>query len=84
MTTSPHPTNAAIIAANLMALRNRLRRALAAVRFGCSALNAGNQNLAIGSILALERQLPECEALYRTIVMLHRSCDSVEQNEVRS
>ncbi|MEQ1694823.1 MAG: hypothetical protein ABL901_03185 [Hyphomicrobiaceae bacterium] len=84
MTTTQHPTNAAIITANMMAIRYRLFRALEAVRFSCKAMKAENQDLAIGFILDVERQLPECEALYRTIVMLHRSRNSIEQNEVRS
>ena len=36
-----------------------------------------NQNLAIGNILDLERLIPECDALYRTILLLHRSRDMV-------
>ena len=35
-------------------------------------------------ILDLERILPECDALYRTVILLHRSRDSFEQNEVMS
>jgi hypothetical protein len=84
MTKPNSPTNSAIIAANLAALRARLRHASAVAFDACTAMTEQRQNLAIGTIAELERILPECEALYRTIILLHRSSDSFEQNEVHS
>jgi hypothetical protein len=82
---TPYPTTyATMIAANLDALYLRLRQALKLADDSRLAMADGKQNLAIGTIVDLERVLPECEALYRTILILHRSRDSFEQNEVRS
>lgn len=73
MRDTPESVNAAIIAANLVALHARLKIALAMVTDASRAMTADNQNLAMGSILDLESIIPECDALYRTIVLLHRS-----------
>lgn len=82
---TPYPsTYAAMIAVNLDALYHRLRQALKLADDARLAMAEGKQNLAIGTIVDLERVLPDCEALYRTILILHRSRDSFEQNEVRS
>lgn len=37
-----------------------------------SALSARQRDLAIGIVLPLERMLPECEALFRASLILHR------------
>lgn len=37
-----------------------------------AALTAGQRNLAIGTVLPLERILPECDALFRAALILHR------------
>jgi hypothetical protein len=84
MSNTPHHANAAIIAANLVALRLRLRRALHVATAAVAAMTEGNQNRAIGTILECERILPECDALFRTILLMHRSRDSFKQNEVHS
>lgn len=84
MRTTLTETNAAIIAANLVALHARLRHALAEMATASKALCDGNQNLAIGTILDLERILPECDALYRTIMLLHRSPLTFRDSEVQS
>ncbi len=76
MTQHTSPTSRDIIAANLMALHARLRTAEHTASEAIIALAARNQNLAIGHILDLDRILPECDALYRTIIMLHRSGDN--------
>ena len=78
------PTNAEIITANLAALRARLRHASVLALDACGAMTEARQNLAIGTIAELERILPECDALFRTIMLLHRSRDSFEQNAVMS
>ena len=84
MSKTSQETNAAIIAANLVALHARLRHALAEVVEASRAMCLNQQAMAIGTILDLERILPECDALYRTIIMLHRSRDSFEHSEVQS
>ncbi len=84
MTKPTTPTNAEIITANLAALRGRLRQASVLALDACTAMTEARQNLAIGTIAELERILPECDALFRTIMLLHRSRDSFEQNEVHS
>ena len=84
MTKPSIPTNAAIIAANLAALRARLRHAGILALDACTAMTEHRQNLAIGTIASLEHILPECDALFQTIMLLHRSRDSFEQNEVHS
>jgi hypothetical protein len=62
-----------LMAANLDMLHQMLDRAhTSAVQAG-AAMAAGQRNLAIGHALDLEQLLPESEALYRTILMLHRS-----------
>ena len=83
MTKPTTPTNAEIIAANLAALHGRLRHASVLaptlVRHGRGASEPRHRHNR-----GLERILPECDALYRTIMLLHRSRDSFEQNEVHS
>jgi len=39
-------------------------------------MSAGERNLAIGNILDLEQLLPEAEALYRAIIVLHKDRDA--------
>ena len=63
---------ATAIAANLHVLRLRLRIAADLVAEACTAMAAGQQNLAIGTICDLERGLPECDALLRATLVLHR------------
>jgi hypothetical protein len=75
--TKPTPPNTSeIIAANLMALHARLEAAEETAGGAIIALAARNQNLAIGHLLDLDRILPECDALYRTIILMHRSGDN--------
>lgn len=68
----------------MMALHIRLQVAQRAASHGIIALADHDQNLAVGHLLDVERMLPECDALTRIIVLLHRSRDSFEQNEVHS
>ena len=84
MSNTSQETNAAIIAANLVALHARLQHALAEVKEAQRALVLNQQNLAIGTILEIEHFLPECAALCRTIILLHRSRDRFEASEVQS
>jgi hypothetical protein len=84
MSTMTEPTNAAIIAANLHALRQRLRRGLTVTTAAINAASDNKPTLAIGTCLDLETLLAECASLYRTIMLLHRSNGGVEQNEVHA
>ncbi|RTL70317.1 MAG: hypothetical protein EKK41_12800 [Hyphomicrobiales bacterium] len=77
MSDTPSEINAAIISANLVALHARLKLGLAMTTAASRAMTEDNQNLAMGSIIDLERIIPECDALYRTILLLHRSRDMV-------
>jgi hypothetical protein len=77
-------SNAAIIAANLEALHIRLQYAARLAEVASIAMAEANQNRAVGTILECEVLLPECDALFRTIVLMHRSRTSFEQNEVHS
>ena len=84
MTNPTPPTNRDVIAANLMALHARLQLVETAAREGIIAMADRDQNRAIGCLLDLEEFLPQCDALYRTINLLHRSRHRFEQNEVHS
>lgn len=68
------PTNKAI-ASNLDLLHHRLQRATTSALQATATMAAHKRNLAVGYLLDLERLLPECDALYRTILLLHRSWD---------
>lgn len=76
--------NAAVIAANLEALHIRLQHCVRQVGEARIAMADAKQNLAVGTVVELEQLLPECDALIRTILVMHRSRDSFEQNEVMS
>lgn len=81
MTTNSHsrkdiamtnPTLAAI-AANIALITQRLGGASTLARTAHEAAQRGEQNLAIGTLLPLEQDLGDAEALLRTILVLHRS-----------
>jgi len=72
MTTTPPATRNDLIAVGLMALHARLQATEEAVGGAIIAVAAQHQNLAIGYLLDLGSLLPECDALYRTIILLHR------------
>lgn len=60
------------IHAYLAVLILRLQHAEKLAVEAASALSARQRNLAIGTILPLERMLPECDALFRAALILHR------------
>jgi hypothetical protein len=62
-----------VLRINLYMLQRLLDRARASAQEATAAMTRGERNLAIGSALDLEQLLPECEALYRTNMLLHRS-----------
>ena len=69
---TPAILNEAILA-NIVALHDRLGEALTRAALAREAMRDGQRNLAIGTILEFERTLPECEALFRTALLLHRN-----------
>lgn len=75
MSTLTNDARVTAIAANLEVLKLRLRSATELVAEACTAMAAGNQNQAIGTVLDLERGLPECDALLRATLALHRMRD---------
>lgn len=63
---------ATAIHAYLAVLILRLQQAEKLAVDAATALSAGQRNLAIGTILPFEKMLPECEALFRAALILHR------------
>ncbi|MDE2020227.1 MAG: hypothetical protein KGJ13_07830 [Patescibacteria group bacterium] len=61
------------IAANLDALSQRLSQAALLAKEAHEAMEAGEQNQAIGTVLEFERLLPEAQALFRAALVLHRN-----------
>lgn len=73
-----NPTSHAITA-NIGLIEQRLFRASTLANTAHAAAKRGEQNLAIGTLLPLEQDLADAEALLRTVFVLHRSRpDSVE------
>lgn len=66
-------TTDAAIFANLQILSERLAAAAHTAAEAAASMTAGERNLAIGTVLVLEKLLPEFDALYRTTVLLHQS-----------
>lgn len=61
------------IAANIEAMRQLLADAVITASKGFQAIQQGEQNQAIGSILDLDKTLEDALALYRATVALHRA-----------
>ena len=72
MTTESKNTIQNAIAANLAALTHRLTQAAELAKQAHEAMEQGEQNLAIGTIIDFERLLPETQALYNAAMALHR------------
>jgi len=72
---TPDPSTAAFamnmaMHANLAALAYQLNDASKRVSYARNAMEAHNRNLAVGTVLPLERTLPECETLLRSVLAL--------------
>lgn len=79
----PATINGAMLA-NIDILHFRLTQARFRAADALAAMRAENRNLAIGILMDLEHLLPEIDALYRTVRLLHRSRDvSLESGEMR-
>ena len=76
MNTFTPATRNDLIAVGLMALHARLQSAETTAGGAIIAMAARNQNLAIGHLLDLGSLLPECDALYRTILLLQREAET--------
>jgi hypothetical protein len=61
------------IEANLAALAEGLDQAATLATTAHAAMHAGNRNLAIGTVLPLERDLPTYVGLLTAILALHRN-----------
>jgi hypothetical protein len=61
------------ISANIEALRQLLADAVITASEGFQAIQQGEQNQAIGTILGLDSKLEDALALYRAAVALHRT-----------
>jgi hypothetical protein len=68
MTRSPDPA----IVATLAGLRDILQEAATLALSAGAAIEAGNQNLAIGTLLPLEEMLTTAQALFQAARALHR------------
>ena len=60
------------IAANLAALSQRLTEAAEQARQASEAMEKGEQNQAIGTVIDFDRTLPEAHALFNAAMVLHR------------
>lgn len=60
------------IAANLAALTQRLTQAAELAKEAHAAMEQGQQNQAIGTIVDFDNLLPEAQALYNAAIALHR------------
>ncbi len=62
-----------VIAANLEGLVQRLSEMAQLAKEASDAMEQGQQNQAIGTVLSFESQIPEVEALFKTAILMHRS-----------
>ena len=61
------------IATNILFIESRLARASLLANSAHQAAQQGKQNLAIGTLMPLQHELADTEALLRTVFVLHRS-----------
>lgn len=61
------------IAANMKLIEARLQRAHSLARDALAAIDDGKQNLAIGTLLPMQEDLADADALLKTVLLLHRS-----------
>lgn len=74
LTNIPAAINSAMLA-NIDVLHCRLTQARFRAADALAAMRIEKRNLAIGILMDLEQLLPEIDALYRVIRLLHRSRD---------
>jgi hypothetical protein len=61
------------ITANIALIEARLQRAHSLTRDALAAINDGKQNLAIGTLLPMQEDMADTDALLRTVLLLHRA-----------
>ena len=71
------------ITANIGLIEQRLFRAPTLANAAHAAARRGEQNLAIGTLLPVEQDLADAEALLRTVFVLHRSRPDTTQARVK-
>ncbi len=67
-----NPTRDAI-RANILLMEQRLMRALALAVEGRNAICRGEQNIAVGTLVPLQADIADADALLKTVFVLHRS-----------
>ncbi len=67
-----NPTRDAI-RADIVLMEQRLRRALALAVEARYAICRGEQNLAVGTLVPLQEDIADTDALLKTVFVLHRS-----------
>lgn len=61
------------IAANIALIEQRLSRAHDLAREAVAAIADGDQNLAIGTLLPVQQDLADTDALLRAVLVVHRA-----------
>ena len=61
------------ITANITLMEARLQRAHSLARDALAAIKDGKQNLAIGTLLPMQEDMADTDALLKTILILHRA-----------
>lgn len=61
------------ITANITLMETRLQRAHSLARDALAAIGSGKQNLAVGTLLPMQEDLADTDALLRTVLLLHRA-----------
>ena len=62
-----------VITANLEGLAQRLSEMAQLAKEASDAMEQGKQNQAIGTVLSFESQIPEVEALFKSVILMHRN-----------
>lgn len=63
----------ATIQCSIALMEQRLLRASTLVSMAHDAIKSGEQNLAIGTLLPLQHDFAEVDALLRTVLLLHKT-----------
>ncbi len=61
------------ITANITLMEARLQRAHSLARDALAAIKDGKQNLAIGTLLPMQEDMADTDALLKTVLLLHRA-----------
>lgn len=61
------------LTANITLMEARLKRAHSLAVEALAAIGSGKQNLAIGTLIPMQEDLADTDALLRTVLLLHRA-----------